>query len=167
MKRLHNDTMVVPPDNTYGHMDMLGIRLSVVARMGPSSDDVALVRLRIGPGQSIPLHTHEQECIYVLGGEIEVFLAGDKSRWYIIGSGQSIVVPANVEHAVRNMSDNSADVLAVVSVRLAEFFLEVSTPASAAEPNPPTPADLERFVRKASEYNYWLASPEESAAITG
>ena len=167
MKQTQDQKMNVAIGKGGGQRDMLGIRLSVVAHTGKGDDDIALVRLYIGPGQSIPLHTHEEECIYVLDGQLQVFIAGAEARWHAIEVGENILVPADLQHAVKNTSHKPADVLAMVTGRLAKFFDEVSTPASAVQPRPPTSFDLERFVSKAADYNYFLSSPDESAAITG
>jgi len=56
--------------------------------------------------------------------------------------------------------------LIVTTPRRGRFFRQAGRPFTTGSPvPPPTTADLERFLRIATEYGYWNATPEENAAV--
>ena len=47
-----------------------------------------------------------------------------------------------------------------------DFFGEVSKPFDPSRrPAPPTPEEMKKLFAAAARYGYWVASPEENAAI--
>ena len=147
-------------------IDMLGARFEVVARMGQSDGDTALIRARMAAGKTVPLHSHiDPECFYVLSGEIEVFVAGETPRWHVVEIGRSLLVADGIKHAVRNTGDETADLILATNNRLARYFREAGRPVtSSIEPRTPSPEDVQRMIQVSEAYGYWLASPGESAA---
>jgi len=150
-------------------IDMVGARFEVVARMGTGDADTVLFRTRMTAGKVVPLHSHvDPECFYVLNGCIEVFVVGDGPRWQAVETGRSLLVADGVKHAVRNTADQPADLILATNNRLARYFREAGRPAApGTEPLPPTPDDIQRMIRVSKAYGYWIASPAESAAVTG
>ncbi|MEZ0328995.1 MAG: cupin domain-containing protein [Dissulfuribacterales bacterium] len=65
---------------------------------------VGVSMLEIGAGVEIPIHTHDRELdsIFVLSGQGQAFIDG---AWKDIGEGDYILVPATVEHGVKNKSE--------------------------------------------------------------
>ncbi len=150
-------------------IDMVGARFEVVARMGGGDADTVLFRTRMAAGKVVPLHSHiDPECFYVLAGRIEVFVVDHVPRWHMIDTGRSLLVANGLKHAVRNMTDQPADLILATNNRLARYFREAGRPAAAdTDLLPPTPDDIQRMTQVANTYGYWIASPTESAAMTG
>jgi hypothetical protein len=102
----------------------------------------------------------------VLSGNVELLRErGDEFEWLKVKSGDFAQVPGGRKHAFRNHSAAPVVQLITTGSRLGRFFQEVGRPVQAgATPQPPSPADLERFARAAARYGHWLASPAENAA---
>jgi quercetin dioxygenase-like cupin family protein len=150
-------------------IDMVGARFETVARMGDDDTDIVLFRTHMAAGKLVPLHSHiDPECFYVLTGSIEVFVVDHVSRWHTIETGHSLLIANGLKHAVRNMTDQPADLILATNNRLARYFREAGRPAAqGTDLLPPTPDDIQRMTRVSNAYGYWTATPAESAAITG
>ena len=72
--------------------------LGATARVLASADGLGLVHIDMPAGEMPPLHIHhnEDEGFYVLGGEITLFLPGEKVR---LGAGDFLLAPRGVPHA--------------------------------------------------------------------
>jgi quercetin dioxygenase-like cupin family protein len=155
--------------NTGDLIDMMGARFEMVGRMGADQNDTVLFRTRMAPGKLVPLHSHiDPECFYVLEGQIEAFVVDDTPKWRVVGAGQSLLLADGVNHAVRNATEKTADVVLATNNRFAGFLAEAgrsATPGSTFAP--PSPEDIQRVIRVSQHYGYWNASPAESAAVTG
>lgn len=139
--------------------------LFVLATLGEQNDDHVLTRSVLNAGLFIPLHRHDDiESIHVVTGCVDVYL-GDRRRWFTVAAGNSIVVASGVPHAIRNVSDEPADTLAVVTVRLARFLRELGQMARAADPNRPREERMRSLRHLAGRYGYWMAPAEETEAI--
>ncbi len=149
-------------------IDMLGGCLEFVGGFGGAQDPV-LLRTRIAPGQGVPLHSHgDPECFFVLDGVLDVFFADSTPRWHRVEAGRSMLAADGIRHAIHNPGDRPTELIVMVNDRLARFFREAGRPAGSETAfRPPGPEDIERVTRVAKAYGYWLASPAESAAITG
>lgn len=131
-------------------------------------DEVCFIRGTMLQGAVVPLHSHsEWEFFYVLEGSIEIFQSKEgMNGWRTVGAGAAAAVPSNIKHAARNASSRPASVVLVTTSKLSTFFGEVSQPFDPERrPSPPTPEEMETFVATATRYGYWMASPEENAAI--
>jgi hypothetical protein len=73
-------------------------------------------------------------------------------------------VPAGAPHAWRNVTNEPLVNLVITTKRLGRFFQETGRPASIAQ-KPVTPEDLARFAAVCEKYGYWIATPEENAAV--
>jgi Cupin domain len=126
------------------------------------------MRCVVPAGVVIPLHSHpDPEAYYVLEGALEVLQHdGSSGYWLTSERGETVSIPGNVQHAIRNLSDWSAEILLISTPNIYEFFRELGKPVNAEQPPAlPTPDDLQRLQQLSERYNYWLASPEENAAI--
>lgn len=145
-----------------------GTLFEILASPEEVGDGICLIRGTLPPGVAVPLHSHPDfEVFYVLEGSVEVFQStAGASRWRTIGVGAVVTVPGNVKHALRNASSLPAIMVVVTTSKLYEFFGEVSTPFDPKRrPAPPTPEEMRAFFGTVAKYGYWVASPDENAAI--
>jgi Cupin domain len=86
--------------------------------------------------------------------------------WLDVKAGESVVVPGNAPHAVRNASTSPVRMLMILDARVGRFFDEIGRPVTAGD-QPPMPSEewVHAFAAAAVRYVYWLASPGENAAI--
>lgn len=148
-------------------IDLMGARMLVVARMGEGDDDTALIRSRMGPEpRLIPLHAHaDVESFYILDGRLGIYLGDATPGWRTLEAGQSLTIPGNLPHAVRNASGAPVDCIMATTTRIVRFFNEIATPPGETPRIPPSPEDMAHVRARAEAYGYWMASPEENAAI--
>ena len=115
-------------------------------------------------GVVIPLHSHaDPEIFYVLDGSLEVFQA---EGWQTINAGKVVSIPGNSRHALRNTSPSPTTSITVSKQQLYSFFRELARPFDPHMPlAPPTPNEMQQLFSAAEKYEYWIASPDENAAI--
>ena len=138
--------------------------------IAPQSGDEApcVMKGTIPPGVSVPIHSHVGiEAFYVLSGEVEVLSdKGGKTHWIAAGPGAFIEVPSNAKHGFKNRSQHPVVQLITTTSKLGRFFQEIGRPITQGEIVGPPPADeIQRFVKMAERYGYWLGTPEENAAV--
>jgi mannose-6-phosphate isomerase-like protein (cupin superfamily) len=69
------------------------------------------------------VHRHETEIFYVLDGEFEITIAGQKLS---AAAGAIVVGPRNIPHTFRNIGSQDARLLlTVIPGRFANYFIEV------------------------------------------
>jgi quercetin dioxygenase-like cupin family protein len=145
-----------------------GALIEILASPEEIGDGICLIQGTLPPGIVVPLHSHpELEVFYVLDGTPEGFQSKEgKSGWTTLGAGAVVAVPGNVKHAWRNTSSLPATVVLVTTSKMYEFFSEVTTPFDPNQsPAPPTPEAMNKLFAAAARYGFWMASPEENAAI--
>jgi quercetin dioxygenase-like cupin family protein len=128
-----------------------------------------LIRGVVAPGIAIPLHSHaDPEVIYVLEGVLEFLQYKEhSSQWLAAKPGDVISIQSNVKHALRNTSSDSVTLLLATTPNIYSFFRELANPGENSDGpiGPPTPADMERLLTLSAKHHYWIASPQENAAI--
>ena len=100
-------------------------------------------------GTTVPLHRHpEVEWIFVLKGTLQVWAdSPEQPQWLDVAVGESILVPSNARHAVRNTSGNRVSILLVTATRLGHFFEQIAVPLAPGEPpTPPMPERIRKFL---------------------
>ena len=126
------------------------------------------MRAVLPPSIAIPLHSHpDPEVFYILDGALE-FLQYDEesSRWLIARTDDTVCIPGDVKHALRNPSLTSVTLLLITTPSIYNFFYELGKPFHPGQPTgPPVPEDMQHLLRLAAKYNYWIASPKENEAI--
>jgi quercetin dioxygenase-like cupin family protein len=145
-----------------------GTLLEILALPEEVGDPICLIRGTMPPGDVVPLHSHSDfELFYVLEGSLEIFQSKEgASGWMTVGVGAVVAIPGNVKHALRNTSSLPAAIVLVTTSKMCQFFGEISKPFGPNQrPAPPTPEAMETFLGAVARYGYWLASPEENAAI--
>jgi quercetin dioxygenase-like cupin family protein len=132
------------------------------------NDQIGVMRGTVPSGVVIPLHSRaDPEIFYVLNGSLEVFQAeGPSAGWQTVKPAEAVSIPGNVWPAVRNTSPSPMTSIIVTKQELNNFFRELARPF---DPNrPPAPAtaeEMQQFFSVAEKYEFWLASPDENAAI--
>jgi quercetin dioxygenase-like cupin family protein len=125
-----------------------------------------LIQGVVAPGIAVPLHA-DPEVMFVLDGALEFLQHNGKAgRWLTARRGETISIPGNVKHALRNNSAENTSLQLVTTPNIYGFFRALANPFNPRSKSAsPTPADMERLMALAAKHNYWLASPEENAAI--
>ena len=122
----------------------------------------------IPPGVAVPLHSHpDPESFYILSGHGQTLCQrGEQLEWVDVKPGDFVHVPSGSKHAHRNTSTEPLVELIVTTVTLGRFFQEVGRPAEPnTSPVAPSENDVRHFQETAGQYNHWVASPEENAAV--
>jgi quercetin dioxygenase-like cupin family protein len=143
---------------------------SVQFLIAPQSRDETpcVMKGTIPPDVCVPMHSHPGiEAFYVLSGDVEVLTEeGGKAHWITAGPGDFIEVPSEAKHGFRNRSKNPVVQLITTTSRLGRFFQEVGRSKTQCERvSSPSSNEIERFMKTAERYGYWLATPEENAAV--
>jgi quercetin dioxygenase-like cupin family protein len=147
---------------------VLGVLLQFLSTPEQLNDQISVMRGTVPSGVVIPLHSHaDPEIFYVLNGSLEVFQAeGPSEGWKTVTAGEVVSIPGNVRHALRNTSPSPTTSIIVSKQELYSFFRELARPFDPnSHPAPPTPEEIRQLFIVAEKYEYWLASPEENAAI--
>jgi quercetin dioxygenase-like cupin family protein len=147
---------------------VLGVLLQFLSTPEQINDQISVMRGTVPSGVVFPLHSHaDPEIFYVLNGSLEVFQAeGPSEGWQTVTAEQVVSIPGNVRHALRNTSPRPITLIIVSKQELYSFVRELARPFDPnSPPAPPTPEEMQHFFSVAEKYEYWLASPDENAAI--
>lgn len=115
----------------------------------------ALLRVEGSQGTAFPAHhhTHEDETIYVLDGELIVHTGGEELA---VHPGEMVAIPRGLEHVVRHVSTQVMYLVQFSPAGFERYFHEMSEPAEylGPPPNPiaPTPSDLAHVAATAARY---------------
>src|ERR1700722_1422713 len=145
-----------------------GVLLHFLSTPEQIYDEISVMRGTVPSGVVIPLHSHaDPEIFYVLNGSLEVFQdEGPSPGWQTVNAGEVVTIPGNVRHALRNTSPSPLTSIIVSKQELYSFFRELARPFDPnGPPAPPTPEEIQQLFSVAEQFEYWLASPEENAAI--
>jgi mannose-6-phosphate isomerase-like protein (cupin superfamily) len=143
-------------------LDAFGPLIRIITPLSEVADGYCLIESIFPAGVVVPMHSHaDRETFYVLAGEIQGFRDG---VWRMLGPGEVFDVPENVSHAWRNVSSTNVSLLFVTTMKMGRFLRQISRPLSSVQPGPPNPEELQRFLKTAQCYGYWLGSPEDNAA---
>lgn len=122
-----------------------------------NAEDYCLIRCTLPAGVAVPMHSHaDRETFYVVSGRVDALSEG---RWQQLGPGDVFDVRDAARHAWRNSSQADASMICATTIRMARFLQDIS----AADGSPEEQAQRFRGLVKA--HGYWLASPEENAAV--
>ena len=148
-------------------LDVFGPSVQFLVAPQGSDEAPCVIKGTIPPGSSVPIHSHQAiEVFYVLSGNVEVLSEKDgNTHWIAAGPGDFIEVPSGAKHGFRNRSQHPVVQLITTTSKLGCFFQEIGRSITrAANGNPPSPDQLQHFVRTSERYGYWLATAEENAA---
>ena len=147
---------------------VLGVLLQFLSTPEQINDQICVMHGTVPSGVVIPLHSHaDPEIFYVLDASLEVFQAkGPSEGWQTINAGNVVSIPGNCRHALRNTSPTPTTTITVSKQQLYSFFRELARPFDPHRPPaPPTPNEVQQLFSAAQMYGYWLACPDENAAI--
>ena len=148
-------------------LELFGPTVEFLTSPQNTQSNFCVLKGTLPPGVSVPLHSHaDTEDFFVISVEIEgLRQEGDEGyRWIKANTGDYIHVPANSQHAWRNISNKPVLVHIIATKMLGRFFEETGRPKTNT-PQPATSEDLARFEGISRRYGYWNASPEENAAV--
>ena len=83
------------------HPKFSGVKIAVLVT-GKDSPVISVSQLLIEPGIAIPIHTHtphQVDSIMIVSGQGEAYVNGG---WQSIRAGDYLLVPAEIEHGVKN-----------------------------------------------------------------
>jgi quercetin dioxygenase-like cupin family protein len=121
--------------------------------------DYCVIRCTLPAGAVVPMHSHaDRETFYVVSGNLDA-LNGDS--WEELGPGDVFDVRDGAKHAWRNSSQVAASMICVTTTKLARFLQNISISALGSSPE----EHAQRFLELVHANGYWLASPEENAAV--
>jgi quercetin dioxygenase-like cupin family protein len=148
--------------------NVAGVLLQFLASPEEVGDTICVIRGTMPPGVVVPLHRHEDlELLYVLEGTLEAYRSSEGTPgWTSASVGDVVVIPGNVKHALRNTSSVPVTLAVVTKSELYAFFRELAKPFDPnLHPASPTAEEIQELFAVAAKHGYWLASPEENAAI--
>ncbi len=154
------------PSGTHELLDVFGPTIEFLVSPDEGNDGFCVIRGTIPPGAFVPIHSHRDvETFFVVSGEIEGLREGESGfEWIRAKTGDFMLVPSGAKHAWRNVSKQPSVQLVTTTAKLGRWFQEVGRPAT-GKLGPPTADDLQRFISVSAKYGYWLATPEENAAV--
>ena len=146
-------------------LDVLGPTVEFLVLPSESAAGYCVVKGTIPPGVSVPLHSHpDDESFFLVSGSVQALEERKGGfEWTNMNAGDFRHVPGGASR-LENQSNEPALAIIVTTSRLGGFFQEGGRPV-AANPPPPSPAEIYRFAEVAARYHHWLASPEENAAV--
>jgi quercetin dioxygenase-like cupin family protein len=151
-----------------GVLDVFGPTVEFLTSPSEAEAVYCVMRGTIPPGVSVPLHSHpDVESFFLLSGAVQVLAQrGDICAWLDMQPGNFIHIPSGAKHAFRNISSAPAVMLITTTPQLGRFFQEIGRPITpGVSPPPPTPEELEHFMRLAAHYHHWFGSPADNAAV--
>ncbi len=147
-------------------VELFGPTLEFLPLPEVEQNDFCVLKGVIPPGVFVPLHSHpDTEDFIVLSGEVEVLRQDAHGyEWIVAKAGDYIHVPGGARHAWRNVSHQPMVNLVTTTNKLGKFFLKAGRPVTSV-PQVVTSEDLARFAAVCARYDYWIATPEENAAV--
>jgi quercetin dioxygenase-like cupin family protein len=126
-------------------------------------DSYWVMKATVYPGESVPLHAHNDvEDFYLVSGEAEVLVQTRQGlEWIAIQTGDFVHIPGNAKHAWRNRHSLAAEKVIVTSPKLGRFLQELGELIRNGAGN----GTMDNLRLLSERYSYWIASPEENAAV--
>jgi quercetin dioxygenase-like cupin family protein len=130
-----------------------------LTELSGNEGDYCLIRCTLPAGAVVPMHSHaDRETFYVLSGNLDALR---EDQWEELGPGDIFDVRDGTKHAWKNSSQIAASMICVTTTKMARFLREISISTAGSVPEEET----ERFLKLVRANGYWLASPEENAAV--
>lgn len=117
-------------------IDLPGNAIRVLAHGQATDGAYTVVEMSFAPGYRVPPHIHanEDEATFVLQGELDVMLDGQRST---VGPGQFVLKPKGKVHAMENAGSESARFLEIYTPGgLENYFRDLARLFAAGEVTP-------------------------------
>jgi quercetin dioxygenase-like cupin family protein len=154
----------IEPDSA--SVDVLGTIMHFLLQPDQNAGTPCVMRWTMSPGIVIPLHSHpDPETIFMISGDAEgLTQTATGFQWSPLAPGDLFDVPGGAKHALRNHWPWPAVMTVVTTARLGQYFLEVGRPVfpTLRPANSPTLAAVRDFLKTATRYGHWIATPEEN-----
>lgn len=123
-------------DQSLPHIGLVGDTYTITVSGADTAGRFCIIDMHIPPGGGPPPHRHDfEETFILLEGELEATFRGQKS---VVGTGETVHIPANAPHQFHNASLNPARLLCVCSpAGLDEFFLQLGVTVATRTTPPP------------------------------
>lgn len=119
-----------------------------------TSGEFALLEMRGGSGGEPPLHVHrhEDECFYVLEGQLKV-LRGDEE--ITLNPGQAAFLPRNVAHTFKIVSSHARFLVYITPGGFEAFFRDLGQPVNedGTSAEPQNQISVAELLRVAGRYS--------------
>lgn len=139
---------------------LFGSKLEIIGDQDITGTSFDIVAGDFPPGAQSPLHVHTlySETLYVVSGQVTVFILG---KQVVLNAGQSYFIPENVPHCVVNTSqEESFKALAVASTNgFAKLIRAVGIPVIDGDDNPPMQHDMELAMQVMAEIGDQILAP--------
>ena len=140
MKMNTNPDIHVPSGSGKSFWGPGGDRYRFLITGETSGGSCFIVECLVPPGGGPPMHTHlrEDECFYLLEGELEIEVGGKKVD---LRAGDFVHAPRGVPHTYRNTGSDHAKMIATFTPAGMEgWFEKTLDPAGEDEKMPPAPS---------------------------
>jgi quercetin dioxygenase-like cupin family protein len=158
--------MTRPPtikNNSVGRtIALLGDVYRFLATGKDTNGKYATFEVIVRPGGGPPPHVHsrEEECFYILDGEITLGAGNDR---IVATAGTFINLPTGMPHSFKNESDKPAKMLITVApAGFEEMFFEVGAPLAEGSTIalPPTEEEIKKLMNVTAKYGIEIRSPK-------
>ncbi|HEY1021827.1 MAG TPA: cupin domain-containing protein [Flavisolibacter sp.] len=144
----------IVPHGTGHHFNLLGHSITKVFANEATGGAYYVFEVVTPPGLGLPMHVHdrEDEIIYVVEGEFEIFL-GDKR--FIAKAGDNVFFPRGLAHAFQNAGSKAAKAIFTVSpgASFEAFFDKLAA-------LPPGPPDMKRIIEIFAAHGMQVLLPQ-------
>ena len=114
-------------------VNLPGMPLDVLARLGNTDADLVLLRGSLASGSSLNLHSQgDPGCLFVIDGELEVAHAEMPDTWKRLCPNQAIAVEPAARYTARACGPTPINLLMVTTMRIVRKFATVSSTAAGA-----------------------------------
>ena len=163
---LSRELAVARPEEDEGlpHIGLVGDTYTVLLNGKDTAGHFCLIDMLLPPGGGPGPHRHDfEETFVLLEGEIEFTFRDEK---LVARAGETLNIPANAPHVLRNCSDRPARMLCLCApAGQEEFFAKIGVPVPTRTTPPPKLSGAEKaaFLEKAealaSQYKTELLKP--------
>ncbi len=125
LPRTETAVPILHPPGSGKQVGVLGGRSTFKVQSAQTGGAYALLEQEVPPGGGPPLHVHrhETEIFYILEGQFEVTVGGQRVP---APPGTTAVCPRDIPHTFRNVGPGGCRLLlTVIPGRFADYFLEV------------------------------------------
>jgi len=133
-------------DERLPHIAVVGDTYTILLSGDDTAGRYCLIDMLVPPGGGPPPHRHDfEEMFTVLEGEIEIIFRGDRST---ARAGETVNIPANAPHFLRNVSRKPARLLCMCSPSgLEKMFTAVGDRVASRTSPPPKLSEAEQQMR--------------------